>query len=85
MLILYSKSACPFCVNVMNFLDDRGIVYEERDVYENDEWMEELMQSGGKRQMPYLVDTNRGVSMYESRDIIQYIEQYYGTNPQIET
>ena len=82
MLILYSKSGCPFCADVQNFLEDRGIEYEERDVYENEAWMDELLELGGKRQMPYLVDTERGVSMYESQDIITYVADTYGERPQ---
>lgn len=81
MLILYSKSGCPFCVDVQNFLEDRGIEYSERDVYEDESWMDELLELGGKRQVPYLVDTERGVSMYESQDIIQYIADVYGQRP----
>lgn len=32
----------------------------------------------GKLQFPYLVDPNTGVSMYESKDIVAYLQQTYG-------
>ena len=83
MLIIYTKSTCPFCHKVIGFLNDRGIDFKERDVYESEHYMEELLQSGGKRQIPYLVDTERGIVMYESDDIIQYVQDTYGDNPNV--
>lgn len=78
MITLYTKSTCPFCHKVKNYLDDKGIAYEEKDIYENDENLDELMEQGGKRQVPYMVDSERGVSMYESEDIIAYVREYFG-------
>ena len=37
------------------------------------------MEKGGKRQVPFLVDDERGVSMYESADIIAYVKEHYST------
>ncbi|EXB88695.1 hypothetical protein L484_015380 [Morus notabilis] len=36
------------------------------------------IQLGGKKQFPYMVDPNTGVSMYESDDIIKYLVGKYG-------
>ncbi|KAL0842608.1 hypothetical protein Bca101_015853 [Brassica carinata] len=35
-------------------------------------------QMGGKQQLPYMVDPNTGVSMYESDGIIKYLSEKYG-------
>ena len=37
-----------------------------------------LVKLGGKAQVPFLVDTDRDVRMYESDDIIQYLNEHYG-------
>jgi hypothetical protein len=37
----------------------------------------ELGARGGKIQVPFLVDTKRGVQMYESEDIISYLAENY--------
>ena len=50
-----------------------NIPLEERNIAQA-EYLDELMEKGGKRQVPFLVDEERGVSMYESDDIITYIE-----------
>jgi len=35
------------------------------------------LRAGGEDQIPYLVDTQRGVTMYESDDIVEYLEAHY--------
>jgi glutathione S-transferase len=40
---------------------------------------EMLRTVGGKIQVPYLVDPNTGVSMYESSDIVAYLDDTYAT------
>lgn len=37
-----------------------------------------VLQMGGKKQFPYMVDPNTGVSMYESDNIIKYLAGKYG-------
>lgn len=49
-----------------------------RDVFGASGAMEELMNKGGKTQVPFLEDTDRGVSLYESNDIITYLSEHYG-------
>lgn len=38
----------------------------------------ELRSRGGKTQVPYLVDPNTGVELYESRSIVDYLQRTYG-------
>jgi hypothetical protein len=37
-----------------------------------------VLEMGGKKQFPYMVDPNTGVAMYESDDIIKYLADTYG-------
>jgi len=39
--IVWSKNACPFCVQAKALLESRGIDYEERNVQEN--WTREQL------------------------------------------
>lgn len=39
--IVWSKDACPFCVQAKALLDSRGIEYEERNVSQN--WSKEQL------------------------------------------
>jgi glutathione S-transferase len=38
----------------------------------------ELIERGGKFQVPYLVDPNTRKEMYESDEIIEYLQERYG-------
>jgi len=74
MFVLYTKSGCPFCNRVLDYVEDNNIQIDERNVYDSEEAMAELMEKGGKRQIPFLHDTDKDVMMYESGDIIKYFK-----------
>lgn len=72
MYTLYYKTTCPYCVKVLDFAKEHDITFTLKDI--NDEGVaEELIERGGKRMVPYLVDEEVGKEMYESSDIIAYI------------
>lgn len=78
MLTLYTKASCPFCRRVVPVIDRLELEVEYKDIAENDAFADELIEKGGKRQVPYLVDEEQGVSMYESDDIIAHLQTHYG-------
>ncbi len=73
MLILYTKTGCPFCEKVLSAAGKLGITFHERNIADEKN-LKELMEKGGKRQVPFLIDEERGVSMYESDDIVKYLK-----------
>jgi len=80
MLTLYVKTGCPYCAKVLAAVEELGLTIEEKNIAD-DAVAEELISLGGKRQVPYLVDSERSVAMYESDDIVDYLREHYGTNP----
>lgn len=72
-------------------LNELGLKYEERNI-EDEEVARELLEKGGKRQVPYLDDedpcenakhhtpcmVDGEVEMYESADIVAYLDENYG-------
>ena len=71
MLDLYMLESCPYCKKVMSFFDENGLKYNKIDI--EDKINEEtLIKMGGKRQVPFIVDKERNIQMYESADIIEY-------------
>lgn len=80
MLTLFIKPGCPYCAKVLRVGEELGVEFDVQSIY--DEGVPEaLIASGGKRQMPYLIDHEHDVSMYESEDIIDYLHQTFGTDP----
>tara|TARA_B100000809_G_scaffold96394_1_gene94947 strand:- start:894 stop:1094 length:201 start_codon:yes stop_codon:yes gene_type:complete len=51
-----------------------------RGMFTDSGFGEELQERGGKVQVPYLVDPERDIEMYESEDIIAYIQEHYVGN-----
>ena len=76
MLILYVKIGCPWCEKVLNTGKELEVEFEERNIAD-DAVAAELIARGGKRQVPYLVDNERNVEMYESADIDAYLREHY--------
>ena len=75
MLILYTKTGCPYCEKVKDSFLGKMSSYEERNISLNEEWGKELIEKGGKKQVPFLVDTSANVMMYESEDILDYLNE----------
>lgn len=78
MLQLFYKPSCPFCQKVFAYSDAAGIEFDLRDMSEYPEFIDELIEKGGQKQVPFLIDTERDVKMYESDDIIAYLKEHYG-------
>ena len=79
MLTLYVKTGCPYCIRVLNTGRELGVEFEERNIAD-DAVASELIKRGGKRQVPYLVDSERNIEMYESADIDAYLRENYAKN-----
>lgn len=77
MLFLYIKEGCPFCEKVLKYVEKHKIRIEQKDIYKERENLEELLKMGGRRQVPFLVDNEKGIFMYESSGIIEYLRKNY--------
>lgn len=77
MLTLYYKPTCPFCQRVLQMAENLKVEFDLKDITEGEENLNELLAKGGQKQVPFLVDTEKDVSMYESSDIIDYIRENY--------
>jgi glutathione S-transferase len=79
MLELYQKEDCPYCRKVREALTALDLDYICRNVRAKDSKKQSLLlKLGGKAQVPFLVDTERDRRMYESDDIVQYLNEQYG-------
>ena len=83
MLNLYIKTGCPYCVRVLEANKMIKAPLTILDTYVYSELKDELVTKGGKTQVPFLEDTDRGVSMYESLDIIDYLKEQYGNGTEV--
>jgi glutaredoxin len=73
-LTLYALDGCPYCEKVEDALDEHGIEYETRWVEALHSERDEVKRVSGQRAVPVLVDEERGVTMGESDNILDYVE-----------
>ncbi len=77
-LLLYNMEGSPYCRKVREALSELDLSHVVRNLPKGSPKRAELVQRGGKMQVPYLVDPNTGRAMYESDDIVAYLEERYG-------
>jgi glutaredoxin 3 len=83
MLYLYYKPSCPYCQRVLEASKQIDVTLKLLDVGSTEELREELIIKGGKKQVPFLVDESKGMMMYESGDIIDYLVENYGSEREV--
>ncbi|MBA5760915.1 glutathione S-transferase N-terminal domain-containing protein [Vibrio sp. 404] len=78
-LALYQFDACPFCVKVRRSMKRQSIKVELKDAKNNPQHRAELESGGGRVKVPCLrIEKEDGVEwMYESSDIVAYLEKEF--------
>lgn len=81
-LALYQFHACPFCVKTRRAMHRLNLPIELRDAKHDEGHRAELLAGGGRIKVPCLRIDENGESrwMYESNDIIRYLESRFAGN-----
>lgn len=74
-LTLYIGNGCPFCTRVIMFLEKNNINIPIKDVWSNEQAMQELIINTNRRQVPCLKIDDEW--LFESVDIINWLEQHF--------
>lgn len=53
-IILYTKSGCPWCHDVLDLFAEKNVKFEEREVLKNPQFFEELKKKSGQNKTPTL-------------------------------
>jgi len=51
-MIVYTKTGCPWCIGLTDFLKEKGVEFEERNVTENEEFFVEMQAKSGQTKAP---------------------------------
>ena len=84
-LILYEYDSSPFCKRVreiMNLLD-LTVEYRPCPGARQSRFSDDLFKRTGRRTVPYLIDPNTDVEMFESDDQIKYLLDTYGPSKDV--
>jgi hypothetical protein len=79
-LELWSFESSPFCRLAREALCSLELPYLLHNVAKGSPRREAFVARAGKLMVPFLVDPNTGVEMFESSDIVQYLVARYGTD-----
>jgi len=77
-LSLYHYDTCPYCAITRKAIQKKGLNIEHRNIQQHNQHRNDLIQSGGKKQVPCLrIEHASGETqwLYESNDIINFISQ----------
>jgi len=78
-LELWSFEASPFCRIVREALCALEVPYVLHNVARESPRRDAFVERSGRMQVPWLVDPNRDVHLFESADIVAYLEETYAT------
>lgn len=76
-IVFYAYEASPFCVLVAEKLCELELPYLQRSCGRGSPKRQELFDKRGMFQVPYIEDPNTGVAMFESGDILAYLQETY--------
>ncbi|MFW6237836.1 MAG: glutaredoxin family protein [Halanaerobiales bacterium] len=75
-LTLYYIDTCPYCQRVLNYLKKNNInEIELKNINKDDQAEDELIDKGGKNQVPCLMIDDR--PLFESRNIVEWLKDNY--------
>jgi glutaredoxin 3 len=74
-VIVYTSPTCPYCTMVKNFLSQRGISFEERDVSRDPSYAQELVSSTGQMGVPVTIIDGQIVVGFDRGRLEQLIGQ----------
>ncbi|KAL7549757.1 hypothetical protein ACHAWF_013023 [Thalassiosira exigua] len=79
-LILYEYAASPFAKRVRETINllDLTVEYRPCPGARGGKFSQDLLERTGLQTVPYLIDPNTGVEMFESSDQIEYLLETYG-------
>jgi glutathione S-transferase len=80
-LELYSFEASPFCRLVREALCTLELPYRLHNVAKDSPSRDAFVARSGRMLVPYLVDPNTDTAMFESADIVAYLEETYLQEP----
>ena len=52
---VYTTASCPWCTKIKNYLTEKGLDYQEIDVGEDSDSVEEMIALTGQRNVPVTV------------------------------
>ena len=63
-VVIYSKDPCPYCVRAKNFLNDKGVSYEEIDLTDKPAEIDRIKSETGWKTVPIILINGQLIGGY---------------------
>lgn len=74
-IILYTKTGCPWCKEVLDLFAEHKIEFEEREVHGNKVYFDELVQKTGQTKTPTLDIDGHIIPDTDAVAVEEYLKQ----------
>lgn len=74
-VIIYTTSWCPFCELTKEFLKEKGIEYEEKNVENDPQAREEMIQKSGQLGVPVIDIEGKIIIGYSPEEIEEALRE----------
>jgi glutaredoxin-like YruB-family protein len=73
MIKIYSTPTCPYCVTLKNFLKERSFEFEDVDVSESQQELDEMIEKSGQMGVPVVDIDGQIVIGFDREKIIKLL------------
>ena len=74
-IILYTKTGCDWCDEVMDLLEEKKVEFEEKNVYEKPEYFEELVLKSKQTMTPTLDIDGEIIADTDAEGVTGYLQR----------
>lgn len=74
-IIIYTKTGCPWCADVLKLLKENNISFEEREVLRNKKYFEELVAKSGQTKTPTLDIDGRILADSDKDQVAEFLKE----------
>lgn len=72
-IIVYKKTGCPWAKDVEEYLQEKGLPYEERDMMKKSQYRDEVHQLSGQSKSPTVIIDDK---VFPDTDV-DHLEEYF--------
>lgn len=77
MITVYVKNNCGYSREVLEKLEALHINAVKKNIHEDEGALKELMELGGREQVPFMIDDETHAQMYDSKLICAYLDEHF--------
>jgi len=63
-VVVYTKDPCPYCVRAIQFLENKGVAYQEIDLTDKPEEIDRIKNETGWRTVPIIMINDKLIGGY---------------------